>query len=60
MQISGHKAEDVFRRYDIIAEDEAVETGQTMRGYTEKQKLVVDYGEPNRKGEAITTGKLLN
>jgi integrase len=60
MQISGHLTESVFNRYDIGTEDDAVESGVTLREYHENQKqkfakretklvaeLVADTPEPN-------------
>jgi integrase len=64
MQISGHLTESIFDRYDITTEDDAVESGVTMRDYhetekrkfTERQnKLVVEFvvNSSERRSDAI-------
>jgi Phage integrase family len=52
MEISGHRTESIFNRYDIGTEDDAVETGVAMRNYIQKlaaaEKLVVELVVPAR------------
>jgi hypothetical protein len=37
-QLSGHLTDEVFDRYDIATEEDAVDTGKTMRAYMQQQR----------------------
>ncbi|MBV8553372.1 MAG: site-specific integrase [Acidobacteriaceae bacterium] len=72
MQISGHRTDSIFYRYDIEAEGDATEAGAKMRGYMEnekrkhagREKLGAKLGaaavEADRKGVEGVSGNLLN
>jgi integrase len=65
MQISGHLTDNVFDRYDIEAEEDAVDTGVKMRGFMEKEaaaakQLGAQLGAYEKEGEEGKGRKLLN
>ena len=65
MQITGHKTESVYKRYDIASERGAVSTGCQMRQFLEEQeklrgKLRGDVSAYPQKGEPGYDSKLFN
>lgn len=76
MQITGHKTESVYKRYDIGDEKEAAEAGRAMRKHWERiaaeealdhanseklgDKLGDNHSLPSREGILHRDGKLLN
>jgi integrase len=65
MQISGHLTDNVFDRYDIEAEEDAVDTGVKMRRFMEKEaaaakQLGAQLGAYEKEGGKGISRKLLN